>query len=162
MLATDRVPNQGDGVGVLVCAMPGTKLSRVPNSSLGLDRASLPHDESPPRGESLGAGKTEIPRERLLPSCHSRGALHSLPRDGVRSGECRQTRPALIRMYSLDSAVDTDRRNLANRVKLRALARFHAGPDHVHSERCPVKRATFREEPGAIRILRERLAPVHF
>jgi hypothetical protein len=113
-------------------------------------------------GESLSAGKTEIPRERLLPSCHSRGALHSLPRDGVRSGECRQTRPALIRMYSLDSAVDTDRRNLNNRVKLRALARFHAGPDHVHSERCPVKRATFREEPGAIRILRERLAPVHF
>ena len=56
-------------------------------------------------------------------------------------------------MYSLNSAVDTDRRNLASRVKLRALARFHAGPDHVHSERCPVKRAIFREEPGATLIL---------
>jgi hypothetical protein len=56
-------------------------------------------------------------------------------------------------MYSLDSAVDTDRRSLANRVKLPALTRFHAGPDHVHSERCPVKRATFREEPGATLVL---------
>jgi hypothetical protein len=64
-----------------------TKLSRVLNSSLALDRVRLPHNESPPRGESFGAGKMETPRERSLSSCHSHGALHSLPRDRVSSGE---------------------------------------------------------------------------
>ena len=75
----DRVPNQGNGAQV--CAMPAMKLSRVRNSLLGLDGVCLPHNESPPRGESFSVGKMEIPRERSLPGCHSAGALHSLTRD---------------------------------------------------------------------------------
>jgi hypothetical protein len=55
-----------------------------------------------------------------------------------------------LRMISSRHAVNTNRHALTDPLKLSVSARFHTGPDKVHSERCPVKRASFRDEPGAI------------
>lgn len=67
-----------------------------------------------------------------------------------------------VGMISFDSAVNTNRHKVANPLRLVALARFHTGPNKVHSEGCPVKRASYREERGASRAIPTRMFPVHF